>query len=168
MSDDLLNKKDCSILLVSTNESITDENIKKAAEELGISYEDFLITIVDLPKIVCNGLMVYDAITKKIALNFNNIYAHSIGVELDEKADDWWFDTNESLDNRAMDYIEEVVRIDKNQTREQAITLVENKIKEAKEKDASVYEVAVKLKTLNEFKKATDEEYNLLRKQIFS
>lgn len=71
------------------------------------------------------------------------------------------------FENKCMDVIEQITSIDVNQTRQGAIKVAEKMLEKAKstgkQKVIDIYE-----RVVNEFKIATDEEYELLRKQIFS
>ncbi len=73
----------------------------------------------------------------------------------------------EVFENKCMDIIEQIVSIDIKQDRAGAIKVAEKMLEKAqatgKAKIIEVYERVVK-----EFQIATDEEYVLLRKQIFS
>lgn len=75
--------------------------------------------------------------------------------------------TIEEFEEKCMDVIEKVVAIDIKQNRQGAIAVSEKMLEKAKEKGnkkiIEIYERVVK-----EFKLASDEEYELLRKQIFS
>lgn len=71
------------------------------------------------------------------------------------------------FENKCMDVIEQITSIDVNQTRQGAIKVAEKMLEKAKatgkQKVIDIYE-----RVVNEFKIATDEEYELLKKQIFS
>lgn len=71
------------------------------------------------------------------------------------------------FENKCMDVIEQITSIDVNQTRQGAIKVAEKMLEKAKatgkQNVIDIYE-----RVVNEFKIATDEEYELLRKQIFS
>ncbi len=71
------------------------------------------------------------------------------------------------FENKCMDVIEQITSIDVNQTRQGAIKVAEKMLEEAKgagkQNVIDIYE-----RVVNEFKIATDEEYELLKKQIFS
>ena len=73
----------------------------------------------------------------------------------------------EEFENKCMDIIEQIVSIDIKQNRQGAIKVSEKMLEKAKatgkQKVIDVY-----ARVLEEFKIATDEEYELLRKQIFS
>ena len=73
----------------------------------------------------------------------------------------------EEFENKCMDVIEQIVSIDIKQDRQGAIKVSEKLLEKAKstgkKKAIEIYE-----RVLNEFKIATDTEYELLRKQIFS
>ncbi|MBR2969881.1 MAG: hypothetical protein IKC49_02375 [Clostridia bacterium] len=73
----------------------------------------------------------------------------------------------EEFENKCMDIIEQIVSIDIKQDRQGAIKVTEKMLEKAratgKKKVIDIYE-----RVLHEFNIATDAEYNLLRKQIFS
>ena len=73
----------------------------------------------------------------------------------------------EEFENKCMDIIEQIVSIDVRQDRQGAIKVTEKMLDKArttgKKKVIEIYE-----RVLHEFNIATDTEYNLLRKQIFS
>jgi len=73
----------------------------------------------------------------------------------------------EEFENKCMDIIEQIVSIDIKQDRQGAIKVTEKMLEKAratgKKKVIEIYE-----RVLHEFNIATDAEYNLLRKQIFS
>ena len=73
----------------------------------------------------------------------------------------------EEFENKCMDVIEKIVAIDIKQDRQGAIKVAEKMLEKAKLKGnksiVDIYDRVVK-----EFKIATDEEYNMLRDQIFS
>ncbi|MBQ8615666.1 MAG: hypothetical protein IJ415_03780 [Clostridia bacterium] len=75
--------------------------------------------------------------------------------------------TIEEFEEKCMDVIEKIVAIDIKQNRAGAIKVAEKMLEKAKEKGnkkiVEIYERVVK-----EFQLASDEEYELLRKQIFS
>lgn len=75
--------------------------------------------------------------------------------------------TIEEFENKCMDIIEQIVSIDIKQDRAGAIKVAEKMLDKAKQsgrkKVIEIYERVVK-----EFQIASDEEYILLRKQIFS
>lgn len=71
------------------------------------------------------------------------------------------------FENKCMDVIEQITSIDVNQTRQGAIKVAEKMLEKAKatgkQNVIDIYE-----RVVNEFKIATDKEYELLKKQIFS
>ena len=75
--------------------------------------------------------------------------------------------TVEEFENKCMDIIEQIVAIDIKQTRQGAIKVAEKMLEKAKAKGnkriIEIYE-----RVVHEFNIATDEEYNMLRDQIFS
>ena len=75
--------------------------------------------------------------------------------------------TIEEFETRCMDIIEQIVASDIKLNRQGAIKLAEKMLEKAKTtgkaKIIEIYE-----RVLEEFKLASDEEYELLRKQIFS
>ena len=73
----------------------------------------------------------------------------------------------EKFEEKCMDVIEQIVAIDIKQNRQGAIKVSEKMLEKAKEKgNKQVIEIYERV--LKEFKLASDEEYELLRKQIFS
>lgn len=73
----------------------------------------------------------------------------------------------EEFENKCMDIIEQIVAIDIKQNRQGAIKVAEKMLEKAKEKGKKVV-IDIYARVVEEFKIATDEEYELLRKQIFS
>ena len=73
----------------------------------------------------------------------------------------------EEFENKCMDIIEQITAIDIKQTRQGAIKVAEKMLEKAtatgKKKIIEIYS-----RVVEEFKIATDEEYELLKKQIFS
>lgn len=76
--------------------------------------------------------------------------------------------STEAFENKCMDVIESIVAIDNRQNRQGAIKVAEKMLEKAKGKTANKTVIAIYERVIHEFKIATDEEYNLLRKQIFS
>lgn len=75
--------------------------------------------------------------------------------------------TNEEFEEKCMDVIEKIVAIDIRQDRQGAILVAQKMLDKAKEKgNAKIVEIYERV--LKEFKLASDKEYELLRKQIFS
>ena len=75
--------------------------------------------------------------------------------------------TIEEFEEKCMDVIEQIVAIDIKQNRQGAIKVSEKMLDKAKEKgNKKVIEIYERV--LKEFQLASDEEYELLRKQIFS
>ena len=75
--------------------------------------------------------------------------------------------TNEEFEEKCMDVIEKIVSMDIKQNRLGAIKVSEKMLEKAKEKGNSKI-IEIYERVLKEFKIASDEEYELLRKQIFS
>ena len=75
--------------------------------------------------------------------------------------------TIEEFEEKCMDIIEKVVAMDIKQNRQGAIKVSEKMLEKAKEKGNSKV-IEIYERVLQEFKLASDEEYELLRKQIFS
>lgn len=73
----------------------------------------------------------------------------------------------EEFENKCMDIIEQIVSIDIKQDRAGAIKVAEKMLEKAKS-TGKVKIIEVYERVLKEFQIATDEEYLLLRKQIFS
>ncbi len=76
--------------------------------------------------------------------------------------------TMEEFENKCMDIIEKIVCISPKQTRTQAIAVAEKMLETAKTKTNKKSVLDIYERVVHEFKIATDEEYNMLRKQIFS
>lgn len=76
-------------------------------------------------------------------------------------------DDKEAFENKCMDIIETIVSIDIKQNRAGAIVVAEKMLNAAKKKTANKNVIAIYERVLHEFKIATDEEYEMLRKQIF-
>lgn len=75
--------------------------------------------------------------------------------------------TIEEFEEKCMDIIEQIVAIDIRQNRAGAVKVAEKMLEKAKEKgNKKIIEIYDRV--LQEFKQASDEEYELLRKQIFS
>lgn len=75
--------------------------------------------------------------------------------------------TIEEFEEKCMDVIEQIVSIDIKQNRQGAIKVSQKMLEKAKEKgNKKVVEIYDRV--LKEFQLASDEEYELLRKQIFS
>ena len=75
--------------------------------------------------------------------------------------------TIEEFENKCMDIIEQIVAMDIKQNRAGAIKVAEKMLEKAKltgkKKAVEIYE-----RVVHEFNIASDEDYELLRKQIFS
>lgn len=76
--------------------------------------------------------------------------------------------TTEEFENKCMDVIEKIVARDIRQDRQGAIKLSEKMFEKAKEKTSNRDVLDIYERVLNEFKIATDAEYDALKKQIFS
>ncbi|MCQ2564852.1 MAG: hypothetical protein MJ152_03245 [Clostridia bacterium] len=76
--------------------------------------------------------------------------------------------STEEFENKCMDIIEKIVSIDVRQDRKGAITVAEKMLAKAKEKTTNAEVISIYERVLKEFNIATDTEYELLRKQIFS
>ena len=75
--------------------------------------------------------------------------------------------TIEEFENKCMDIIEQVTAIDIKNTRQDAIKISEKMLEKAKTTGKKKV-IDIYARVVEEFKIATDEEYNLLKKQIFS
>ena len=75
--------------------------------------------------------------------------------------------TNEEFEEKCMDIIEKIVAMDIRQNRQGAIKVAEKMLEKAHEKGGKTI-VQIYDRVLQEFKLASDKEYELLRKQIFS
>lgn len=73
----------------------------------------------------------------------------------------------EEFENKCMDIIETIVGIDIHNSRQDAIKIAEKMLEKAKAKTTNKNVIAIYERVVKEFNIATDEEYNLLRKQIF-
>ena len=75
--------------------------------------------------------------------------------------------TNEEFEEKCMDVIEKIVAIDIRQDRQGAIKVAEKMLEKARTKGGKTI-IDIYDRVLQEFKLASDKEYELLRKQIFS
>ena len=75
--------------------------------------------------------------------------------------------TVEEFEEKCMDIIEKIVARDIKQNRLGAIKVAEKMLEKAKEKGSKKAVIDIYERVLEEFKLASDEEYELLRKQIF-
>ncbi len=73
----------------------------------------------------------------------------------------------EEFENKCMDIIEQITSIDIKQTRQGAIKVAEKMLEKAKTTGKKKI-IDIYARVVEEFKIATDEEYELLKKQIFS
>ncbi len=73
----------------------------------------------------------------------------------------------EEFENKCMDIIETIVGIDIHNSRKDAIKIAEKMLEKAKAKTTNKNVIAIYERVVKEFNIATDEEYNLLRQQIF-
>lgn len=76
--------------------------------------------------------------------------------------------STEEFENKCMDVIEMIVGIDIRQDRQGAIKVAEKMLEKAKAKTTNKYLISIYERVIKEFKIATDAEYEMLRKQIFS
>ena len=76
--------------------------------------------------------------------------------------------SEEEFENKCMDVIETIVSIDIKQDRQGAIKVAEKMLEKARAKTSNATVISIYERVVEEFKIATDDEYNLLRKQIFS
>ena len=74
--------------------------------------------------------------------------------------------TAERMEAHCMDVIEQIVAIDIKQNRQGAIKVAQKMLDKAKGK-GNKYIIAIYERVHKEFELASDEEYELLRKQIF-
>ncbi len=77
-------------------------------------------------------------------------------------------DSVEAFENKCMDIIEKIVSIDIRNTRQDAIKIAEKMLAAAKAKTSKKSVIDIYERVVKEFNIATDKEYELLRKQIFS
>lgn len=75
--------------------------------------------------------------------------------------------TVEEFEEKCMDMIEKIVAKDIKQNRQGAIKVSEKMLERAKEKGSKKAVIDIYERVLQEFKLASDEEYEMLRKQIF-
>ncbi len=73
----------------------------------------------------------------------------------------------EEFENKCMDVIEKIVAIDIKQNRQGAIKVAEKMLEKAKQKTTNANVISIYERVIKEFNIATDQEYELLRKQIF-
>ncbi len=71
------------------------------------------------------------------------------------------------FENKCMDIIEQIVAIDIRQDRAGAIVVAEKMLKKAQDKTTNRKVLDIYERVLQEFKLASDEEYIILKKQIF-
>ena len=76
--------------------------------------------------------------------------------------------SEEEFESKCMDVIEKIVSIDIRQNRQGAIKVSEKMLEQAKAKTSNKTVIAIYERVLYEFQIATDAEYEMLRKQIFS
>lgn len=74
----------------------------------------------------------------------------------------------EEFENKCMDVIEKIVALDNRQNRAGAIKVAEGMLSKAKGKTENKTIISIYERVVEEFKIATDEDYEMLRKQIFS
>ena len=72
------------------------------------------------------------------------------------------------FENKCMELIEKIVMKDIRNTRKDAIVIAEQMLAKAKTKTKNATVIAVLERVIKEFKIATDQEYILLRGQLFS
>ena len=73
----------------------------------------------------------------------------------------------EEFENKCMDIIEQIVSIDIKQNRQGAIKVAQKMLEKAKATGKQLV-IDIYTRVVNEFNIATDAEYEMLRKQIFS
>ena len=71
------------------------------------------------------------------------------------------------FENRCMEIIEQIVSIDVHQDRAGAIVVAEKMLAKAKSKTTNKNIISIYERVVEEFKLASDEEYLILKKQIF-
>lgn len=76
--------------------------------------------------------------------------------------------TIEEFENKCMDIIEKIVSIDIRQNRQGAIKVAEKMYEAAKLKTKNKEVLDIYARVIKEFNIASDDEYEALRKQIFS
>ncbi len=72
------------------------------------------------------------------------------------------------FENKCLDIIEKIVLIDIRNTRKEAIAIAEKMLAAAKKKTKNASVIAIYERVVKEFKIATDQEYIMLRNQLFS
>ena len=72
------------------------------------------------------------------------------------------------FENKCMDLIEQIVAIDIRQDRAGAIAVSEKMLAKAKAKTNNKTVLGIYERVLKEFQMASDEEYSILKKQIFN
>ena len=72
------------------------------------------------------------------------------------------------FENKCMDLIEQIVSIDIRQNRQGAIAISKKMLTKAESKTKNRKVLDIYERVVKEFELASDEEYELLRKQIFS
>ncbi len=75
--------------------------------------------------------------------------------------------STEEFENKCMDIIEKIVSMNIKFKRQDAIKVAEKMLEKAKEKTTNADVLSVYERVVKEFNIATDEEYEMLRKQIF-
>ncbi len=76
--------------------------------------------------------------------------------------------STEEFENKCMDIIEKVVAADKTMKKASAIKIAEKMLENAKAKTTNKNVIAIYERVIKEFNIATEEEYKLLWKQIWS
>lgn len=71
------------------------------------------------------------------------------------------------FENKCMDLIEQIVSIDIRQNRQGAIAVSKKMLTKAQEKTKNKKVLDIYARVVKEFELASDEEYEMLRKQIF-
>lgn len=76
--------------------------------------------------------------------------------------------STEEFENKCMDIIEKVVAAEKNMKKANAVKIAEKMLENAKAKTTNKNVIAIYERVIKEFNIATEEEYKLLWKQIWS
>ncbi len=75
--------------------------------------------------------------------------------------------STEEFENKCMDIIEKIVSTDKTMKKSNATKIAEKMLENAKAKTSNKNVIAIYERVVKEFNIATDEEYNMLWKQIW-
>lgn len=131
------------------------------------STEEIRNTLENLPAVICDSLTKAHA--ERIVGILREVKILAFVVEIGDNggviAEE--YKSNEEFENVCMDLIEWIVSLDEKQTRAEAINIMKGILATIKNKAPSNI-INVSERVLHEFQIATDKEYELLRKQLFS